>query len=203
MTNKSRIVIGIVLLLTIFLSGCQLPASKAPSTPTSEVMTTPILIQTDSPEKLTQTAMAKSGHTATQAETSAPLPSPTNTPEATEAVVIPTVTRPAQYTLQEGEFLYCIARRFNLNIEDLLALNNISGDDLLSPGTILQIPQTGTWQGAGRVLHPHPATHTVSADETIYSIACYYGDVTPEAIIAVNNLQEPYDLNPGQKLEIP
>ena len=203
MTKKPLIVIGSCLVLMLLLSGCELPASKAPITPTGEAMTTPIFIQTDSPQKLTQTAMAKSGKTATQAQTGLPQPTSTTTPKPTEVVAIPTVTRPAQYTLQEGEFPYCIARRFNLNIEDLLTLNNITGDNILSPGTVLQIPQTGTWQGAGRVLHPHPTTHTVSSGETIYSIACYYGDVSPEAIAAVNGLEDPYDLTPGQKLDIP
>jgi LysM repeat protein len=201
MTKRYAIVIGSVLLLTVLLSGCQLPASKAPSTPTDEAMTTPILIQTDSPGMLTQTAAAKSAKT--QAGTSPSQATPTNTPEPTEVVVIPTVTRPAQYTLKDGEFPYCIARRFNLDVEDLISLNNISANEVLSPGTVLQIPQTGTWQGAGRVLHSHPTTHTVSSGETIYSIACYYGDVSPEAIIALNGLEEPYKLTAGQKLNIP
>jgi LysM repeat protein len=43
----------------------------------------------------------------------------------------------------------------------------------------------------------------VTTGETIYSIACFYGDVSPEAIIAVNQLEEPYDLSPGQALNIP
>ncbi len=201
MTKRSLIVIGSVLLLTLLLSGCQLPASKAPETPTGAAMTTPILIQTDSPDLMTQTAVAKAAQT--QAETSAPQPTTTNTPEPTETVVIPTVTRPAQYTLQEGEFPYCIARRFNLNPEDLISVNSIGPNEVLSPGTVLQIPQTGSWQGSGRVLHPHPTTHVVSSGETVYSIACYYGDVSPEAIIAVNGLEEPYNLTSGQNLEIP
>jgi LysM repeat protein len=98
---------------------------------------------------------------------------------------------------------YCIARRFNLNIDELLSLNNISPNALLSPGTTLQIPQSGTWVGEGRVRNPHPTTHTVVSGETIYSIACWYGDVSPEAIIAVNQLEEPYDLSSGQVLNIP
>jgi len=201
MTKKSAIVIGSVLLITFLLSGCKLPASKAPETPTGAAMTTPILIQTDSPELMTQTAVSKAAQTL--AETSGPQPTSTNTPEPTEAVVIPTVTRPAQYTLHEGEFPYCIARRFNLNVEDLINLNNIGANEVISPGTVLQIPQTGTWQGEGRVLHSHPTTHVVSSGDTIYSIACYYGDVSPEAIIAANSLEEPYDLSSGQKLNIP
>jgi len=158
---------------------------------------------------MTQTAIAKSANTATlepieeTEEVQEPTPVPTNTPLPTSAVAVPTVTRPVEYTLQEGEFPYCIARRFNLDPEELLAINNLGPNELVSPGTTLQIPQTGTWTGDGRVRNPHPTTHTVEAGETIYSIACFYGDVSPEAIIAVNNLEEPYDLTPGQALNIP
>ena len=118
-------------------------------------------------------------------------------------VVIPTVTRPATYTLQEGEFPYCIARRFNVDPADLVSVNGLAADELVSPGTTLQIPQNSTWTGEGRVRNPHPDTYTVSAGETIYSIACYYGDVSPEAIIAVNQLESPYTLRAGQVLDIP
>jgi len=108
-----------------------------------------------------------------------------------------------EYTLKEGEFPFCIARRFNVNPQDLLAVNNIVEGQLVSPGTSLQIPQTGSWPGDTRTLKPHPTTHTVSAGDTVNSIACEYGDVTPEAIIAVNKLEEPYTLTAGQALQIP
>jgi len=209
MTKKLGWVIVSVVLFALLLSGCKMPASEAPEEPTGEARTTPIRIQTDSPEFMTQTAIAKSANTATlepieeTEEVQEPTPVPTNTPLPTSAVAVPTVTRPVEYTLQEGEFPYCIARRFNLDPEELLAINNLGPNELVSPGTTLQIPQTGTWTGDGRVRNPHPTTHTVEAGETIYSIACFYGDVSPEAIIAVNNLEEPYDLTPGQALNIP
>ncbi len=203
MTKRSAIVIVCVLCLTMLLSGCKLPASQAPVTETVESMTTPIHIQTDSPESQTQTALAKSMNTATLEGSAAATPTPTNTPEPTKTVAIPTLTRPAEYTLKEGEFLYCIARRYNLSVADLLELNDIGEDNVISPDTVLQIPQTGSWEGGGRVLNDHPTTYVVSSGETIYSIACYYGDVSPEAIIAVNNLEEPYALTAGQELNIP
>ena len=201
MTKKIGTVIVSVVLFALLLSGCKLPASTAPTTPTSKAMTTPISIQPESPEFMTQTAIAKSAATATLETEEAFFQTATNTPEPT--VVVPTLTRPAEYTLKEGEFPYCIARRFDLNPESLLSLNNLGPNQLVSPGTTLQIPATGSWVGAGRVRNPHPTTHTVSSGETIYVIACYYGDVSPEAIIAVNNLQEPYNLTTGQTLDIP
>ena len=203
MTKRFSLVIVTVVLLTLVLSGCKLPASKAPETETSQAMTTPIRLQTDSPEIMTQTAIAKVPGTATLSSGGVTAPTATSTPEPTENIIIPTVTRPATYTLHEGEFPYCIARRFNLDPEDLISINGLTANELVSPGTTLQIPQTGTWAGEGRVRNPHPDTYTVSAGETIYSIACYYGDVSPEAIIAANHLTEPYTLTAGQTLNIP
>lgn len=203
MTKQIGKVIVSVVIIALLLSGCKMPASKAPTTPPEQIMTTPIRLQTDTPGEMTEIPVEEPVHTATLEPGEDAPPPPTNTPEPTIAVAVPTVTRPAEYTLREGEFPYCIARRFNLNIADLLSLNNLSSNALLSPGTTLQIPQTGTWVGEGRVRNPHPTTHTVTTGETIYSIACFYGDVSPEAIIAVNQLEEPYDLSPGQALNIP
>lgn len=203
MTKKLLIVIGCVVSLTLLLSGCKMPASEAPATETVENMTTPISIQTESPESLTQTTADKSISTSTPVESVTSTPAPTNTSEPTNTVAVPTLTRPSEYTLQEGEFLYCIARRYDLSVADLIELNGIDEDDVISTGTVLQIPSTGSWEGDGRVLNEHPTTHTVSSGETIYTIACYYGDVSPEAIIAVNGLEEPYDLTVGQELSIP
>ena len=203
MTKKLWTVIGSLVLFSVVLSGCKMPASKAPETPTDATKTTPIVINTDAPAMVTQTEVAKTT-AATQAEPGEETGSePTNTPEPTRVIVVPTVTRPAEYVLQEGEYVYCIARRFNVDPADLLEANGLAENDLLSPGDTLQIPQTSSWEGAGRVRNPHPDTYTVDPGDTIYSIACYYGDVSPEAIIAVNELEEPYDLTPGQTLQIP
>lgn len=201
MTRKLSTVIVCVFSLTLLLSGCKMPASQAPTEETGEAKTTPIRIQTDSPQFLTQTSAAKSVQTETDEIITAP--TPTNTPEPTEVIPVPTITTPAEYTIKEGEFPYCLARRFNVNPQDLLAINNLAEGDILSPGTVLKIPQTGSWPGENRTLKPHPTAHTVAAGETIYTIACEYGDVTPEAIAAVNQLVEPYDLTPGQILQIP
>ena len=196
MTKKWNLVIVSMILFTLLLSGCKMPASKAP---TEEIQTTPIQIQTDSPEFQTPTADDKTGPTPTA--TLEVVFTPTSTPEPTPTVLIPTLTKPVEYTVREGEFPFCLARRFNVNPEDLLALNNIGGD--VSPGTVLQIPQEGSWPTENRSVKEHPTTHTVQEGDTVYSIACEYGDVTPEAIIAVNNLEEPYTLSAGQTLQIP
>ena len=200
MTKKILPVIVSLVVFSLVLSGCKLPASKAPEIPEEAVMTTPIRIVTDAPD-VVQTGILPQPETDPQDPTQDFFAEPTDTP--TPTVIVPTVTRPAEYTLQVGEFPFCIARRFNLDPQELLSINNLGPNDLLDPGTTMKIPQTGSWTGEGRVRNPHPTTHTVAAGETIYSIACFYGDVSPEAIIAVNSLVEPYDLTSGQTLDIP
>ena len=130
-----------------------------------------------------------------------------------ETAVVPTATSaqvatatpgiPSTYTLKEGEFPYCIARRFNVDPGTLLAVNGMTPSSAVSPGLTLTIPQSAGEFPPPRALRSHPATYTVQAGDTIYSIACLFGDVDPNAIAAANGLSSPYTLTPGTVLNIP
>ncbi|HTX92743.1 MAG TPA: LysM peptidoglycan-binding domain-containing protein [Anaerolineales bacterium] len=131
---------------------------------------------------------------------------PTATTGGQPVIIVPTATpgRPATYTLQEGEFPYCIARRFNVNQQELLSINNLPDTPpLLQPGFVLKIPQTGNPFVGTRALHPHPTTYSVAVNDTIYAIACYFGDVDPTSIAAANGLSLSSPLTVGRVLNIP
>jgi LysM repeat protein len=130
--------------------------------------------------------------------TVAPLATATRPP-----TVLPTLTRPETYTIQYGEWPICIARRYNLDLTSLLEANNLNMNSSPDPGTVLVIPQSGTWTSGDRALKPHPADYTVSAGDTINSVACKFGDVDPMGIVAANSLKDPYTLNAGAVLRIP
>lgn len=116
---------------------------------------------------------------------------------------VPVGQRPASYTLQRGEFPYCIARRFDVDPDALLSLNGLSSGNIYYPNLTLRIPQTGSFPGT-RALRNHPATYTVaSSSETIYGIACLFGDVDPSAIAQANNISPGAALTSGQQLSIP
>ena len=116
---------------------------------------------------------------------------------------VPVGVRPSTYTLQSGEFPYCIARRFDVDPDALLALSGLSNGVIYPAGTALRIPQSGSFPGA-RALRSHPATYTVaSSNETVYSIACLFGDIDPSVIAQTNGISPGAALTSGQQLSIP
>jgi LysM repeat protein len=233
MSKKLGLILAIGMLLAVFLASCSRSASTGTlPTPTATgkaAVSDPMqMLQSFATQTaVAATALASGGNplgtpAATLAGTpnaigALPTPTPTslipgtgvagvtNTPVATAipGVTVTPPARPATYTLKEGEFPYCIARRFNLDPEALLTLNGIpSGQTLFNAGLVLTIPQSGSFPGT-RARIPHPATYTVKSGETIYDIACAYGDVNPDDIVRVNSLVTPYTLRAGQTLNIP
>jgi LysM repeat protein len=155
--------------------GTVVPATAIPGTPTNAGATTPVVLTPGGP---------------------------TATPVTPAAPVTPGV-RPPNYTLQDGEFPYCIARRFNVDPDALLKASGLTSPDVYYAGLKLTIPQSGAFPGGG-ALASHPTTYTVlSGDETLYSIACKFGNVYPESIASTNAIAVSAKLTAGQKLQIP
>ena len=111
-----------IVLLVIYLTGggngvqISLFKSKTP-TPT----------ETPTPTPVTPTATATLTSTATL------------TPTIT---LTPTPSGPFEYEVQEGDNCFDIATEFEVDIEVLLALNNLDGTCLINPGDIILIPTT-------------------------------------------------------------
>jgi LysM repeat protein len=109
------------------------------------------------------------------------------------------------YTLQKGEFPYCIARRCDVDPAELLGLNKLASGEIYYPNMTLNLPQSGKPFPGTRALRSHPDTYTVAdASLTVYGIACAYGDVDPAAIVQANSgLSLASALTVGQKINIP
>ncbi len=111
---------------------------------------------------------------------------------------------PETYTLTNGEFPYCIARRFNIAPAALLSANGLSSSSVTYPGTVLKIPKDAAKFNQGsRSLRQHPTTYTVRAGDTVNSIACLFGDVDPRAIEDANGFSGSYTMNVGSTIQIP
>ncbi len=226
-TKRFLSILVIVVIVATMLAACSRSANKAPASQNTATTKgnfptlgkTPSVSQQDAIK--TQTAIAKqnlnpilSENTATPTTKAPVAPQATNTSAPVQqaatatsgpAVTIPTVTPglPATYTLQKGEFVYCLARRFNINPPAILSLNGLVSAELVYPGMTLKIPQNAAKFPDGRALQKHPAKYTVVAGDTIYSVACKYGDVEPWAIALANGLASPYTLTAGTSINIP
>lgn len=127
---------------------------------------------------------------------------PTSTPVP---IVIPSATPglPASYTLDKGEFPYCIARRLNIDPGALLKANNLTTYSVYYGGMTLTIPKNAPKFPGSRALKPHPATYTVRSGDTLGTIACAFGDVDPGMIAYANSFGANAQLSVGQVIQIP
>lgn len=220
-------VLAIIIGIALTLGACTRSASTPPPSTGEAAGTTPsgLNAQQSTMEAvrsslLTQTAqaMAGSGSTPTSeptevvaqdtpasSESTSVAPEATSaTPEATSAVVAtPTAGLPSTYTIHDGEHPYCLARRFDINPVALLAVNGLTASTYVPNGTVLNIPNDAEPFPPPRALKSHPTTYTVQPGDTIYAIACIFGDVDPNAIAQANGLTEPYSLSAGTVLNIP
>ena len=146
---------GIVLLIVYLVGGgsgiqISLFASKTP-TPT----------ETPTPTPVTPTA------TATM----------TATPTMTSTITLtPTPNAPFEYEVQEGDNCFDIAAEFEVELEVLLALNNLTGGCFITPGEVILIPAPGQELPTPTPLPDDIAAgtlieYTVRPDDSLFALA--------------------------------
>ena len=101
------------------------------------------------------------------------------------------------YTVQSGDSLYSIARRFNTTVDAIKSLNNLTSNNL-SIGQVLRIPGTSFNAGSN---NNNITNYTVQSGDSLYSIARRF-NTTVDAIKTLNNLTS-NNLSIGQVLRIP
>jgi LysM repeat protein len=211
--KKTSLIILIAMIASLMFSACTMSASTPPPvTPTTNL--------SEIARQATETAIAKTpkaGDTQVPDETSAAGTEPTATSAAeVEPTATPAPTEdegdseitlqypvPDSYTLHSGEHIYCLARRYNILPEDIVDYNGYEYGTLQYPGDVILLPPAGRAYLGNRALQYHPADYTVIYGDTLYSIACLFGDVDPRSIAAANDLDIDQVLTPGTVLQIP
>lgn len=231
--KRGATVASMMVLIAVVISACKTPYSTPPAVTNTPIGTnslfetplTPDITMSDVANFGTLTALASSGtpqaiatqtlSVGTQDLSAVATPTVLGTvnvnpalTSTTATLALPTSapvgTRPTEWTLKRGEFPYCIARRFDVDPDALLSLNGLASGNIFYANRTLKIPQSGSFPGT-RALRAHTPTYKVaSSSETVYSIACFFGDVRPEDIVRLNNLASAdVALTAGQELTIP
>jgi peptidoglycan DL-endopeptidase LytF len=104
----------------------------------------------------------------------------------------------AVHTVKAGETLFAIAQIYNVTAAEIVAANRIANPNQLQAGQRLTIPgiAAAEIEAANRVIH------VVAAGEGLNAIARRY-NVSVNAIIEANNINNPNFLTVGQELIIP
>ncbi|HLF28708.1 MAG TPA: LysM peptidoglycan-binding domain-containing protein [Anaerolineae bacterium] len=146
------------------------------------------------------------------AGSTSPIPSPTQIPAVTNTPApvtlppaqTPTATLPpatqqpgGTYTVQTGDRLFSIGRRFGVNPYSIAQANNIPPPYIIYPGQVLRIPS-----GGGTTPPPSGRTHVVQRGENLFRISLRYGTTVP-ALAAANNISNVNLIFVGQVLRLP
>ena len=124
----------------------------------------------------------------TPTSTPTPVPTPTPTPAPT----------PATHVVRPGETLTRISQLYDVPVDVIVQLNDISNPDSLVEGQRLRLPE-GTEVPEQE---DAPGPYTVQAGDTLSAIAVRFG-VTIDDLMAANQIINPDNIFEGQELRIP
>jgi LysM repeat protein len=126
----------------------------------------------------------------------------------------PVTPAPGTYTVQAGDTMFSLARRFNTTVATLAQLNNIVNPSLIFPGQTLRVPGAGqppvtptpipvaTKSPTAVPPAPRPGTHVVQPGENLFRISLRY-NLTWDVLARANGIFYPNFIFPGQVLVIP
>ncbi|KKB33323.1 LysM peptidoglycan-binding domain-containing protein [Bacillus thermotolerans] len=93
------------------------------------------------------------------------------------------------HVIRSGETINQLARRYGVQVSQIVQANELPNADQLAVGQAILIPVASR-------------RHTVQTGETLWQIARRYG-VSLEELIRINNIQNPAVIYPGLTLQIP
>ena len=132
-----------------------------------------------------------------------PSPTPTLTPTITNTPTVtasPTASAPFEYEVQEGDNCTAIATEFDVDIEVLLVLNNLTSSCFITPGQIILIPAPGQALPTATPLPTDiaPGTlieHRVRTGDNLYILAEQFNSTIERIIQETNRYRRNNDLD--------
>lgn len=192
-----------VLILVLMMTACGANKTPEPIQPLTKITMDP---DREVIYEATRQAWLAMNPVPLSAQATPGLSEPVQNPDA-PAEPVETPLPQGFYQLKPGETVKCIARRLDIDWLKLYSMNNISfeNESTIQPGTVLILPQNAPWNSnhGPRASAEHPVNYSVQAGDTLNSIACIFGDVTPEQIALANKLTSADQLIPGLNIKIP
>ena len=106
------------------------------------------------------------------------------------------------YTVQRGDTLSSIARRFGMTVIELMRLNSISNPNLIRVGQTLTVRATATATPAPTPTTVSTTIYVVQRGDTLSAIARRFGTTTA-VLIRLNGLRSGNYIFVGQRLRVP
>lgn len=118
----------------------------------------------------------------------------------------------SSYSVQKGDTLYSISRKYQITVAELRAANNLSESDILKAGQKLVIPSANISNAAALSSSKRMSSdksydklssqiYVVQKGDTLYGIARKYSMKLPE-LLSVNSLDSNATIKVGQKLKV-
>ena len=114
-------------------------------------------------------------------------------------VVVPSGDTAGRHTVQRGETLSQIARRYNTTVVELQRLNNLANASLIVAGQVIQLPSGTT---GGGTTTSGQQVYVVKRGDTLSQIAERFGVSTTD-LARANGITNPRLIFAGQQLVIP
>lgn len=130
------------------------------------------------PESKATTSQTKTTAPTTKSNTTQPAVAKGNVFKSTE-----------NYTVQSGDSLNALARKYGVSVADLAATNNMATNAGLKRGQVIKVPKLTD-------------TYTVKSGDNLNNVARRYG-ITASELAKMNNLDANAGLKVGQKITVP
>jgi LysM repeat protein len=107
------------------------------------------------------------------------------------------------YTVKSGDTLSAIASRYGMTVNALVTLNGIQNANLIYPGQVLRVADSGQGSTVSQkaTTTTTTSTYTVRYGDTLSAIASRYGTST-STLASINGISNPNWIYPGQVLKL-